>query len=102
MSKFGGVLKKQSQQKKIITTESPREQWMSTHPKDVTPCEMVHSECLDKALAERQLNETKQKEQCAWALSDANKALHMAELTALNRLIKVSGRTRFCGSTRND
>ena len=85
---------------KIIASETPREKRRNHYAKDVTPCDIVHSECLDMALTEQQLNKTKLKEQCAWALSDANKALHMAELTALNRLIKVSGRTRFCGSTR--
>lgn len=91
LHKFGGVMKKHSM-KEIISTASPREQNRLKYPKDTTACEMVHLECLTKR---KEANKTKLKEQCAWALSDANKALHKAELTAVNRLIKVSGRTRF-------
>ena len=91
LHKFGGVMKKHSM-KEIISTASPREQNRLKYPKDTTACEMVHLECLTKR---KEANKTKLKEQCAWALSEANKALHKAELTAVNRLIKVSGRTRF-------
>ena len=83
---------KKHSMKEIISTASPREQNRLKYPKDTTACEMVHLECLTKR---KEANKTKLKEQCAWALSDANKALHKAELTAVNRLIKVSGRTRF-------
>jgi hypothetical protein len=53
------------------------------YAEDVTPCDIVHSECLDMALTEQELNKTKLKEQCAWALSDANTARHRDELAAV-------------------
>ena len=97
-SSGGGGLKKHGLTEIIADDKAqttPREKNRNKYSKDVTPCDIVHSECLDKALAEQELNKTKLKEQCAWALSDSNAALHRTQLEAINGLVEVSGRTRF-------